>query len=152
MHYFSKSVTMSFGDALGAIKLALKRHRLEILAEIDLSNALRRYLAIDYRPYLILSTCSLQMAERSIEADNNVGSILLCNVVVQQHWDGRIEISTADPAATIGTINNADLIWTTRELRSLVEQSIGDIDTFAKSPHVLRHCEAGGGQLLHPSQ
>jgi uncharacterized protein (DUF302 family) len=152
MHYFSKSVTMSFEEALGAIKHALNGHRLEILAEIDLTNALRRFLGIDYRPYLILSTCNLQMAERSIEADNNVGSILLCNVVVQQHWDGRVEISTADPAATIGTINNADLIWTTRELRSLVEQSIDDIDSFAKARRVLGHGESDGGQLLHASQ
>ena len=149
MHYFSKSVRMSFEEATVALRQALKHHHLEILAEIDLGHALRRHLAVDFRPYLILSACSLRLAHRAIEASDNIGSILLCNVVIQQHQKGLVEISTVDPATTIGTINHVDLMWTARELRSLVQQAIDDVETFAKSRHPSRHCEVAGRPLPH---
>ena len=111
MHYLSTSADMSFEDAVAGLKEALKRHHLAILAEIDPRKAFSRHLAVDFRPYLILSVCSPQLAHRAIQADSEIGSILTCNVVIQQHRDGRVEISAADPAATIGAINHVDLIW-----------------------------------------
>ena len=135
MHYFSKSVRMSFEEATVALRQALKHHHLEILAEIDLGHALRRHLAVDFRPYLILSACSLRLAHRAIEASDNIGSILFCNVVVQLHEKA--------------TINHVDLMWTARELRSLVQQAIDDVENFAKSRHPSRHCEVAGRPLAH---
>jgi uncharacterized protein (DUF302 family) len=138
MHYFSNSTDMSFEDAVAATKEALKRHHLAILAEIDLRKAFSRHLAVDFRPYLILSACSPQLAYRAIQADDEIGSILPCNVVVQQHRDGRVEISAADPAATIGTINHVDLIRISRDLRTLVQQVIDEVESWPKSGHALR--------------
>lgn len=120
MYYFSKSTNMSFEDAVATSREVLKRHQFTILAEIDLRKTLRRHLAVNFRPYIILSACSPQLARRAIEADDAIGSILLCNVVVQQHRDGHVEISAADPAATIGTINHVELMWVARELRSMI--------------------------------
>jgi uncharacterized protein (DUF302 family) len=97
MHYFSKIVMMNFEAAVDATRRALTRHDLVILAEIDLRNAIRSHLAIDFRPYLVLSACSLPLARQALEADENSGSILLCNVVVQERDDRRVEISTVDP-------------------------------------------------------
>jgi len=138
MHYFSKSGDMSFEDAVAATTEALKRHHFVILAEIDLRKAFSRYLAVDFRPYLILSACSPQLAHRAIQADNEIGSVLPCNVVVQQHRSGRVEISAADPAAMIGTINHVDLIWISRELRTLVQQVIDEVESWPKSGNALR--------------
>lgn len=149
MHYFSKSVRMSFEDALAALRQTLRCHHLEILAEIDLRHALRRHLAVDFRPYVILSACSLPLAHRAIQADDNIGVILLCNVVVQQHEEGHVEISAVDPDTTIGTINHVDLMWTARALRSLVQQAIDDVETPAKSQRLLRHGEAADRPLAH---
>jgi uncharacterized protein (DUF302 family) len=126
MHYLSKSVTASFEDAVDATKEALRRRNLAILAEIDVDHVLRTNLGIGFRPYVILCACSLPLARQAIEADSDIGSILLCNVVVQQHRDGRVEISVADPTATVGTINHVELIWIARRLRSLVRDAIAD--------------------------
>ena len=147
MHYFSKSADMSFEDAVAATKEALKRHHFVILAEIDLRKAFSRHLSVDFRPYLILSACSPQLAHGAIQADNEIGSILPCNVVIQQHRDGRVEISAADPAAMIGTINHVDLIWISRDLRTLVQQVIDEVESWPKSRHALR--KAANRELAH---
>jgi uncharacterized protein (DUF302 family) len=99
VYYLSNSADMSFEEAVALIGDALRRHHFAILAEIDLSKVLRKQLAVDLRPYVIISACSPQSVPQAIEADNEIGSILLCNLAIQQHGDGRVEISVADPAA-----------------------------------------------------
>jgi uncharacterized protein (DUF302 family) len=127
MHYFSNSTDMSFEDAVASTREALKRHHFAILAEIDLGKVLRRHLAADSRPYIILCACSPRLAHRAIEADNEIGPMVFCNLLVQQHRGGSVEISVTDPADTIGTINHVELAWLTRELRSKVQQVIDDV-------------------------
>jgi len=141
MYYLSKYVTMSFQDALVATKEALRRNQFAILAEIDMRKAFRRHLGLEFRPYVILATCRPQLAERAIEDDDEIGSILLCNLVVQQQKNGGVKISVADPCATIGATNHVDLISIARELRSRVQQAIDNIEPVQKFPAVLRDRE-----------
>jgi uncharacterized protein (DUF302 family) len=110
MHFFSTYASMGFADAVAAAKEALKRQKFSILAEIDMHQVLRKGLSVDLRPYLILSVCSLPLVHRAIEADDAIGSMLLCDVVIQEHNDGCVEISVVDPACTIGTINHIEMI------------------------------------------
>jgi uncharacterized protein (DUF302 family) len=152
MYYFSKSVDMSFQDAVAATKEVLKRHHFAVFAEIDMRNALKRCLAIDFRPYLIVSAWNPQLAHRAILADDKIGSTLLCNVVVQQHSDGRVEVSAADPAASLGTISHIELSWVVQEFRSLIQQVIDDVDSLPKSQRILRAREETGRQLAHALQ
>lgn len=130
--FLSKCVTMSFDEAVTATRESLGRHQLSILAEIDMCQALRRDLAVDFRPYLILSACSLPLARRAIEAEGTIGSILLCNVAIQERRDGQIELSVVDPACTIGAINHVELVSIARELHSLVLKSIEGIESQPK--------------------
>jgi uncharacterized protein (DUF302 family) len=118
---------MSFEEAVALTRDALKLHRFAIFAEIDLGKALRGQLATDFRPYVIISAFSPQLVLQTIEADQEVGSMLPCNLVVQQHRDGRVEISVADPAATIGTINHIELISFARKLRFMLQRVIESI-------------------------
>ena len=116
-------------------KETLEGHHFKILAEIDLRHALRRHLAVDFRPYLVLSACSLPLGHRAIQADANVGSILFCNVVVQLHEKA--------------TINHVDLMWTARELRTLIQQAIEHVETLAKSQNLSPQSEVPGRPLAH---
>jgi uncharacterized protein (DUF302 family) len=135
MHYLSRIVMMDFKAAVDATKQALQRHHLTILAEIDLRAAMSRHLTVDFRPYLVLSACSLPRARQALEADENLGSILFCNVVVQQHGARCVEISAADPDVTLGTINHVDVVGMSRELRSAVEHVIDDVELVANCRH-----------------
>jgi uncharacterized protein (DUF302 family) len=123
---------MNFEDAVAATKEALKRRHLAILAEIDLSKVLNRELAVDSRPYVILSAFSPPLAHRAIKLDSQTGSILIFNVTIQERGDGRVEIGAADPLATIGTINHVGLLWIAQELQSLVQHVIDDIEPLPK--------------------
>jgi uncharacterized protein (DUF302 family) len=147
MYYFRRFVDMRYEDAVAATKAALKRHRFAILAEIDMRQALRKHFAIDFRPYLIISACNPQLAHRAIRADEEIGSILLCNVVVHQRTNGRVEISAADPAASVGTINDVELSWIVRELRSMVQQVIDDVEAGSASGRFLHARNEADRQL-----
>src|SRR6516165_1903456 len=132
---------MSFDDTVATTREALKRHHFAILAEIDLGKVFRKYLAVDPRPYIILCACSPRLAHRAIEADNQIGPMVFCNLLVQQHKGGSVQISVTDPADTIGTINNVDLTWLTRELRSKVQQVIDDVTSRPASQSISRSSE-----------
>jgi uncharacterized protein (DUF302 family) len=147
MYYFSEFVNMSFEDAIGATREALKHHDFEVLAEIDLAEVLRMHLAHGSRPYAILATCSPRLARRAIRAEAEIGSIVLCNFIVQQRPDGQVEISAADPAATIGAINDVELKWVARELRSMVQQVIEDVASRPAPRSALGDREQAGCQL-----
>ena len=129
MLFFSTYASMGFVDAVAATKEALKRQEFSILAEIDMRQVLRRHLSVDLRPYLILSACNLPLAHRAIKAEDAIGSMLLCEVVIQERGDGYIEISAADPAYTIGTINHVEMISIAQEMHSILRKLMDDIET-----------------------
>jgi uncharacterized protein (DUF302 family) len=147
MYYLSEFVNMSFEDAVGATREALKCRDFKVLAEIDLAEVLRMYLPVGSRPYAILATCNPRLAHRAIRADAEIGSIVFCNFVVHQCPDGRVEISAADPAATIGTINDVELMWVARELRSMVRHVIKDVASRPAPRSALGHRKQADRQL-----
>jgi uncharacterized protein (DUF302 family) len=149
MDYISSFVKLSFESAVKRTKDALKRHRFTLLAEIDVREAMMRQLGANFGPYLILCACIPQETHRAIEAEADCGSIMLCNVVVQQHGVGRVEISAADPAATIGAINQVEMIWIARRLRSLIREVIDEAEFWPNSQGVLPDADDGGGDLVH---
>jgi uncharacterized protein (DUF302 family) len=134
MQFFSTYASMGFADAVIAAKEALKRQEFSILAEIDMRQVLKRHLSVDLRPYLVVSACSLPLAYRAIEADDAIGSMLLCDLVVQEHGDGCVEISVADPACTIGTINHVEMISIAQDFQSLVQKLMDDIESTTPLP------------------
>ena len=132
MHFFSTCASMSFADAVAAAKEALKRQGFLIVAETDIREVLKRHLSVDLRPYLILSACNLPLVRRAVEADDAIGSTLLCDVVIQEHSDGCVEFSVADPACTIGTVNHVVMISIAEELQSLLQKVMDDIESAPK--------------------
>jgi uncharacterized protein (DUF302 family) len=127
MYYLSKSVDIRFEDAVAATKQSLKRHHFEVLAEVDLREILRKHLAVHMHPYVILSASTPELIGRAIEANDKIGSILFCNVVVCQSVGGSVEISVPDPTATIGKTNQIELVWIAQRIRSVLEKVFDDI-------------------------
>lgn len=134
MRFFEKYVSMDFPDAVAMTKEVLKRHEFLILAEIDMHDVLKKHLSADLRPYVILNTCSLPLAHRAIKADGAIGSLLLCDLVIQEHSDGCVEIAVADPACTIGAINHVVMISIAQELQSMVRTLMDDVETTSRLP------------------
>jgi uncharacterized protein (DUF302 family) len=132
MRFFSTYVSMGFADAVAATKKALERQEFTILTEIDMCQVLKEVSPSILRPHLIISACILPLACRAITVDDVIGSMLLCEVVIQEHNSGCVKISVVDPVCTIGTINHVEMISIAEELRSLVQKVMHDIASAPK--------------------
>lgn len=99
MYHFSKVVAASFDDAIALVTEALRQQGLGILTEIDVQAAFKKKLAVNFRRYKILGACHPQVAYAMLQTDDKAGVLYPCNVVVQEHTDGRVEVSAVDPLA-----------------------------------------------------
>jgi uncharacterized protein (DUF302 family) len=132
MRFLTTYASMGFADAVAAAKEALERQEFAILAEIDMRQILKRNLSVDLRPYVVLIASNLPLVYRTIKADDAIGSMLLCDVVIQEHSDNCVEFSVVDPACTIGTVNHVVMISIAKELKSLVRKVMNDIESAPK--------------------
>ena len=126
-YYFSKSVNMSFDDAVTSTKEALKRHSFRVLTEINMKDNFKRGLNIDFRPYLILGACNSELTYRALEAEDKVGTMLPCNIIVQQLEDGLVEVSAVDPVASMQAITHVVVGQVAQEIRSHLRQVIDEV-------------------------
>ena len=126
-YHFSKIVDMSFDKAVAATTEALKKHGFGVLTQIDVKDTLRKKLDVDFRPYLILGACNPKMAHQALIAEDKIGTMLPCNVVVQQRDDNRIEVSAVDPVASMSAIKNPKLSGIAGQVSELLKQVIAEI-------------------------
>lgn len=128
---FSKTVALGFDDAVTAATAALQRHGFGVLTEIDVQSTLKKKLGVDFRPYRILGACNPEMAFQALRAEDKIGTMLPCNVVVQQQGDGLVEISAIDPVASMQAIDNPALVDVAGKVRDMLQQVVKEIGTTA---------------------
>ena len=110
MNYtFSKSIPLDFETALARTKEELKREGFGVLTEIDVQATLRQKLNVDFWKYKILGACNPPFAHQALQAEPRIGTLLPCNVVVQELPDGRTEVSAINPLVSMKTIGNPRL-------------------------------------------
>lgn len=112
---FSKKVAMSFDEAVLSVTEKLKKEGFGILSEIDVTATLKKKLNVDFRNYRILGACNPPFAYRALLAEPTIGTMLPCNVIVQELDDGKIEVAAVDPLASMQAVQN-------RELQSIAEE------------------------------
>jgi len=95
-----------------------------VLTTIDVQATMKKKINEDIRPYTILGACNPKLAFRALAAENKIGTMLPCNVVVQQIADGSIEVSAVDPAASMSAIENDTLGALALEVQDLLKQVI----------------------------
>jgi uncharacterized protein (DUF302 family) len=97
MYHFSKKLSVTFDEAIPLVKTALQQEGLGVLTEIDVQAAFQKKLDRDFRRYLILGACHPHVAYDMLQIDDKAGVMYPCNVVVQEHADGLVEVSAVDP-------------------------------------------------------
>jgi len=107
-YYFSTKIVGAFDDVIGRTREALKAQGFGIISEIDIQAALREKIGVDFRPYTILGACNPALAHEALQIEDKVGTMLPCNVVVQERSDG-IEVAAIDPVASMQAIENREL-------------------------------------------
>ena len=108
-YYFNKVVDMAFDEAIDKVTEELKKEGFGVLTEIDVKEALKKKLDVDFRKYRILGACNPQYAYKALQAEDKIGTMLPCNVIVQETEDEKVEIATIDPVASMQSVQNESL-------------------------------------------
>ena len=108
-YYFSRTVQAGFEDAVSRVRDALKKEGFGVLTEIDVKTTLKKKLDADFRNYLILGACNPPFAYKALQTEDKIGTMLPCNVVVQEVSEGSIEVAAIDPVASMQAVQNREL-------------------------------------------
>jgi len=120
-YYFSKRVSMSFDDAVQKVIEELKQEGFGILTEIDAKATLKKKLDVDFRNYRILGACNPNFAYQALQKERMIGTMLPCNVIVQEAENGQVEIAAIDPVASMQAIDNPALAEVAQLVRSKLQ-------------------------------
>jgi len=123
-YYFSKTMNTSFDDAIQKVTEALKAEGFGILTEIDIKATLKKKLDVNFYNYKILGACNPPFAYKALLAEDKIGTMLPCNVIVQEKITGQVEISAVDPAASMQAIENKALNDIATEIRDRLQKVI----------------------------
>jgi len=124
-YYFSKSlVNVTFDEAIQKVTESLKEEGFGILTEIDIKTTLKKKLDVDFYNYKILGACNPPYAYKALLAEDKIGTMLPCNVIVQEKEAGLVEVSAVDPAASMQAIENGELTAIANEIRAKLQKVI----------------------------
>ena len=108
-YYFNTRVAGNFGDVVQKTTEALKKEGFGVLTDIDVTSTLKKKLGVDFKKYRILGACNPPFAFKALQAEDKIGTMLPCNVIVQEIDNGKIEVAAIDPIASMQAIKNPDL-------------------------------------------
>lgn len=126
-YYFARMIEASFEDAVSRTREALKAEGFGVISEIDVQKTLKSKIDVDFRPYLILGACNPAMAYEALQVEDKVGTMLPCNVVVQQLAEGRVEVAAIDPVASMRAIGNPALTEKAAEIAAKLQSALGRV-------------------------
>ncbi len=126
-YYFSKTLQTTFDDAVSRVTEELKKEGFGVLTEIDVKETLKKKLNIDFRKYRILGACNPKYAYQALEAEDKIGTMLPCNVIVQEIGGVGVEIAAIDPVASMKAIDNPKLADIAGEMREKLRSVIAKV-------------------------
>ena len=126
-YYFSKIVDTNFDDTIDKVTEELKKEGFGVLTEIDVKATFKKKLDIDFRKYRILGACNPNSAHQAILAEPNIGTMLPCNVIVQELENGKVEVSAVNPVASMMAIKNDKLGPVAEQVRDNLKKVIDSL-------------------------
>ena len=126
-YYFSKTLNVSFEEAVARVTEELKKGGFGVLTEIDVKETLKKKLNVDFREYRILGACNPPYAYKALQAEDKIGLMLPCNVIVQELPGGKVEVAAIDPVASMAAVNNPNLRDVGEQVRAKLKAVIDNL-------------------------
>lgn len=123
-YYFSKKIKGNFEEVLERVLSSLKQDGFGVLTEIDVQQTLKRKLGVDFRRYLILGACNPPFAYQALQAEDKIGTMLPCNIIIQELDEGAIEVAAIDPIASMQAVDNPSLYPVATQVRDMLRQVV----------------------------
>ena len=121
-YHFSKTVNISFNEAVEKVTEELKKEGFGIITEIDLQKTFKKKLNIEFRNYIILGACNPRYAYEALSEEDKLGVFLPCNVVIQEHDNGETEISIVNPEELMSKVDDLNLRTFATEMKEALQQ------------------------------
>ena len=123
-YYINKTVNADFDQVVDLLKEALHNEGFAALTEIDLHEKIKEKLNIDFRRYKILGACNPTFAYRALEQEERIGTMLPCNIVIQELGKNEIEVASVDPVVSMMAVENPELDKIAGEIKQKLERVI----------------------------
>lgn len=123
-YYFSKTIALSFDEAIDKVTEELKKEGFGILTDIDVKQTLKKKLDVDFPKYRILGACNPPFAYKALQAEDKIGTMLPCNVIVQEIDEGQVEVAAIDPAASMQAVENRSLKEIAKQIQGKLKRVI----------------------------
>jgi uncharacterized protein (DUF302 family) len=127
-YYFTKTVTGRFEAIEMKVVESLKKEGFGVLTQIDMQRTLKKKLNADFKNYKILGACSPQFAYEALQAEDKIGTLLPCNVIIQEHAPNTIEVSVINPLVSMQTVSNDILKDIAQEVSRKLKNVINNLD------------------------
>ncbi len=123
-YFFEKTTEYAFDEAVDKVTEELKKEGFGVLSEINIHEQLKEKLDIDFRKYKILGACSPAKAYEALQVENKIGTMLPCNVIVQELENGKVEVASVNPVASMMAVDNSKLIEIATEIKEKLQRVI----------------------------
>jgi uncharacterized protein (DUF302 family) len=127
-YYFSKRVKGSFDEVYLITVASLKSEGFGVLTEIDVKATLKKKLDVNFRKYQILGACNPNFAYKALQAEDKIGTMLPCSVIVQELEEGIVEVAAIDPIASMQAVHNPDLAPIANQVREKLRNVVNSIE------------------------
>ncbi len=125
-YHFTKTVPTSFDETIDKVTAALKEKGFGVLTTIDVKATLKEKLDAEWRPYTILGACNPRFAHQALQIEDKIGTMLPCNVIVQQ-TDAGVEVSAIDPLASMQAVDSPGLEQVASQVQGLLKEVIAEL-------------------------
>lgn len=132
-YYIATSISLPFDQAIEAAEAALAEEGFGVISRIDIQATLKAKIGAEFRPYTILGACNPKLAHEALQLEDKVGTMLPCNVVVQDVGSGETEIAAIDPVASMQAIENGELATAAAEVRAKLQRVIDSVSQARES-------------------
>ncbi len=126
-YYFSKTINLPFDEAITRVTEELKKEGFGVLTEIDVKATLKKKLDVDFRNYRILGACNPPFAHQALLAEDKIGTMLPCNVIVQELAPGTVEVAAIDPVASMSAVENPGLAEIGMQVRAKLQKVVESV-------------------------
>lgn len=126
-YYFSKTVNEDFDKAIEHVTEELKKEGFGVLTQIDVQDTLKKKLDVDFKKYRILGACNPNFAYQALQSEDKIGTMLPCNVIVEENTDGSVEVSAVDPVASMASVRNDSLGGVATQVREKLKKVINSL-------------------------
>ncbi len=126
-YYIEKKTAYAFDEAVEKVTEELKKEGFGVLSEINIHEKLKEKLDLEFRKYKILGACNPAKAYEALQVENKLGTMLPCNVIVQELEDGKTEVAAVDPVASLQAVENDKVSTIAREIKSKLEKVISSL-------------------------